>query len=78
MDAPKIAQNGPYPVEVKAGKTYFWCRCGKSEKQPFCDGAHSGSSFAPVRFVADKDETVYFCGCKKTEKGPRCDGSHSK
>lgn len=75
-DAPKIAQASPYPVEVEAGKSYFWCSCGKSSKQPFCDGSHKGSDFAPVKFEATEDKRVFFCGCKHNGEGVLCDGSH--
>lgn len=77
-DAPKIAQTAPYPVEVEAGKSYFWCACGQSSKQPFCDGSHKGTSFAPVKFTAEETKTVYFCGCKNSAKSPLCDGSHKR
>jgi CDGSH-type Zn-finger protein len=73
-----VAQKGPYAVEVKAGKTYFWCACGRSARQPFCDGSHKGSAFEPVAHAADKDCTLYFCGCKATGKAPLCDGTHGK
>lgn len=75
---PTIAQKAPYPVEVEAGKTYFWCSCGKSQSQPFCDGSHQGSEFTPVAYKAEQTETKYFCGCKMTANQPFCDGSHSK
>jgi CDGSH-type Zn-finger protein len=71
-------QNGPMPVAVEAGKTYYWCSCGQSQTQPFCDGAHKGSGLAPVAFKAEETGTVYFCGCKKTHSAPTCDGTHSK
>lgn len=77
MSAPVIAQKSPIPVEVEAGKSYFWCTCGKSAKQPFCDGSHSGSEFAPQKYTAEKDGKVFFCGCKHTSKAPLCDGSHN-
>ena len=70
-------KNNPYPVEVEAGKKYFWCKCGKSRKQPFCDGTHQGSGISPVLFVAEETKKVYFCGCKRTNKPPFCDGSHN-
>ena len=76
-DTPKIAQKGPFPVEVTAGKTYFWCACGRSSKQPFCDGAHKDTGFTPVAHKAEKDATLYFCGCKATGKAPLCDGTHN-
>lgn len=75
-DAPNIAQKAPYPVEVEAGKTYFWCACGKSAKQPFCDGSHKGSEFTPTKWTAEADKKVFFCGCKHSAKAPLCDGSH--
>jgi CDGSH-type Zn-finger protein len=76
-DTPIIAQKSPYPVDVTAGKTYFWCACGRSSKQPFCDGSHKGTSFAPVKYAADADKKVFFCGCKTSGKSPLCDGSHN-
>lgn len=78
MSDPKIAQTAPYPVDVEAGKSYFWCSCGQSANQPFCDGSHKGSDFAPVKFTAEKDGKAFFCGCKATDNQPMCDGSHSK
>ena len=75
-DAPIIAQKAPYPVEVEAGKTYFWCACGKSAKQPFCDGSHKVTSITPVKYTAEESKTVYFCGCKQSSKSPMCDGTH--
>lgn len=75
-DTPHIAQKGPYPVDLEAGKTYFWCSCGQSKNQPFCDGSHKGSSFNPVKFTAEVSKTAYLCGCKHTGKQPFCDGSH--
>ena len=75
-DQPVRAADGPFAVEVEEGKTYFWCACGKSGNQPFCDGSHKGSSFNPVKFQADTDKKVFFCGCKGTVNQPLCDGSH--
>lgn len=77
-DTPKIAQVTPYPVEVEAGRTYFWCSCGQSSKQPFCDGSHKDSGFAPMKWEATDSKKVFFCGCKHSAKAPLCDGSHSK
>jgi CDGSH-type Zn-finger protein len=73
---PVVAQKGSYKIEVEAGKSYWWCACGKSAKQPFCDGSHKGSTFAPVKFDAEEASIVSFCGCKGSAKAPRCDGSH--
>lgn len=78
MDEPVVAQRAPYPVDVEAGKTYWWCACGKSSSQPFCDGSHQGSSFTPVKFEAGQSGKVYFCGCKHSANGATCDGSHSR
>ncbi|MCH1556904.1 MAG: CDGSH iron-sulfur domain-containing protein [Pseudomonadales bacterium] len=72
-----VAQNAPYPVEVEAGKSYFWCACGKSASQPFCDGSHQGTDILPQKFTADEAKKIYFCGCKKTANSPMCDGSHN-
>ena len=78
MSEPTIAQKSPYPVELEAGKSYFWCACGRSAKQPFCDGSHKGSDFTPVNYEATESKTVYFCGCKHSAQKPLCDGSHKK
>ncbi len=75
-DIPQIAQKAPYPVEVEAGKSYFWCACGQSKNQPFCDGSHKGSSFNPVKFTAKETKKVWLCGCKQTHAQPFCDGTH--
>ncbi len=74
---PVVAQPGPYEVDVKEGKRYFWCRCGRSKNQPFCDGSHEGTGIEPLAFKAENTETVYLCGCKQTEDEPFCDGSHN-
>ncbi|MGA1318076.1 MAG: CDGSH iron-sulfur domain-containing protein [Rubrivivax sp.] len=73
---PHIAQKAPYPVDVEAGKSYWWCACGLSKSQPFCDGSHKGSGITPVKWEADASKTVYFCGCKQSGKAPLCDGAH--
>ncbi len=78
MTTPKIAQTAPYPVDVEAGKTYFWCACGQSAKQPFCDGSHKDTGINPQKYTAEDSKKVFFCGCKATGKSPLCDGSHSK
>ncbi|MCB1954862.1 MAG: CDGSH iron-sulfur domain-containing protein [Rhodocyclaceae bacterium] len=77
-DSPVVAQKSPYAVEVEAGKTYYWCACGRSKSQPFCDGSHAGTSFEPVAHVAPTSGTAYFCGCKHSAGAPLCDGAHSK
>ncbi len=72
-----VAQKGPYAVEVEAGKSYSWCRCGRSQNQPFCDGSHKVTNFSPVKFTAERSQTIHFCGCKRTGNQPRCDGTHN-
>lgn len=78
MSQPHIAQKAPYAVNVEAGKAYWWCACGQSKNQPFCDGSHKGSEFTPMEFKATKDETVWMCGCKHSANKPMCDGTHKK
>jgi CDGSH-type Zn-finger protein len=76
MSEPTIAQKSPYPVEVEAGKSYFWCACGKSANQPFCDGSHAGSGITPILYEATETKTVFFCACKHSNNKPFCDGTH--
>jgi CDGSH iron-sulfur domain-containing protein 3 len=78
MSEAEIPQKEPIAIEVEAGKDYWWCSCGKSKSQPFCDGSHSGSDFSPLQYTATESRTVYFCACKQTANQPLCDGSHSK
>ena len=78
MPDPVIAQKSPYAIEVEAGKGYWWCACGRSQSQPFCDGSHKVTEFEPVKYEAEADGTVYFCGCKNTGGKPLCDGTHAK
>jgi CDGSH-type Zn-finger protein len=78
MSEPIVAQKAPYKVSVEAGRTYAWCACGRSKKQPFCDGSHKEVGLSPITFKADEDKNVYLCGCKQTGKQPFCDGTHSK
>lgn len=77
MSTPLVARPKPCRVDVKAGRTYFWCACGRSTKQPFCDGSHKGTDFSPLKFVAPQDDELLFCGCKQTSNGPFCDGAHT-
>ncbi len=76
MSNPIIASRTPFAEEVEAGTTVYWCSCGKSASQPFCDGSHKGSEFNPIAYTPEATGKVYFCGCKHSKKGPLCDGSH--
>ena len=76
MTEPVIAQKAPFAVEVEAGKKLMWCACGRSDNQPFCDGSHKGTGFAPVAYTPEQAGTLHFCGCKHTGSQPLCDGSH--
>lgn len=78
MTEPVIAQREPYGVEVEAGKDYWWCACGRSANQPFCDGSHKGTGLAPAQYEAKADRKVWFCGCKRTGNQPVCDGTHTR
>jgi CDGSH-type Zn-finger protein len=78
MTTPVRSSDIPFAVDVEQGETYYWCACGKSKSQPFCDGSHKDTEFTPVKFVAEESSTVYFCGCKSTQNQPLCDGSHKK
>ena len=77
MSKPLKAGNSPIGVDVLEGKSYFWCTCGKSLKQPFCDGSHKGTEFSPLVFKAEQSKKVFFCTCKLTKDQPLCDGSHN-
>ena len=76
MDSPKKAGNEPVVVDLEKGKTYAWCACGLSAKQPFCDGSHKTTSITPFVFVAEETKPQYLCMCKQTKSKPFCDGSH--
>lgn len=76
MENAQIAGKEPIAVNVEGGKTYYWCSCGKSSNQPFCNGAHKDTSFTPLAYKAEKDDTVYLCNCKQTKNPPFCDGTH--
>ena len=75
---PEIGGTKPIRANVEAGKSYWWCACGKSQKQPFCDGSHKGSEFSPLEYKAESSAEVSFCACKRTGNRPKCDGSHKK
>ena len=78
MSEPEIGGRAPIAIEVEAGKRYWWCACGRSKTQPFCDGSHKVTSFTPIEFKAAKSEKVFFCTCKRSAKMPLCDGSHKR
>lgn len=75
MSEPVIAQKAPYALELEPG-TYYWCACGKSRTQPFCDGSHKGSEFSPVKVELAEKTKVWLCGCKRSARKPYCDGTH--
>ena len=77
MSTPEIPQKQPYGLELEPG-TYWWCSCGRSKHQPFCDGSHKGTQFTPVEFRIAEKKMVWLCGCKHTGDAPFCDGTHSK
>jgi CDGSH-type Zn-finger protein/mannose-6-phosphate isomerase-like protein (cupin superfamily) len=78
MTTPVVARPKPCLVNLKGGRTYFWCTCGRSAKQPFCDGSHHGTDFQPLQFTAaPADDEVLLCGCKHTRSAPFCDGAHT-
>ena len=77
MNKPNVSKKGSYVVEVEEGKKYFWCSCGLSQNQPFCDGSHKGTEFMPFKYLADQSKKVFFCTCKQTNDQPLCDGSHN-
>jgi CDGSH iron-sulfur domain-containing protein 3 len=72
---PGAASIAPIEVVVESGKVYWWCACGLSRKQPFCDGSHKGTLFTPVRYAATETGTKWFCVCKRTQNRPLCDGA---
>ena len=77
MTGPNIAQKEPFAVAVEGGKDYWWCACGLSKNQPFCDGSHKAEGlFNPVQWTAPKTATRWFCACKNTKNAPFCDGTH--
>lgn len=76
MEKGKRADDLPKALELEAGK-YFWCACGQSNNQPFCDGSHKGTNFTPVKFELTEKKKVYLCMCKQTNNRPFCDGSHN-
>jgi CDGSH-type Zn-finger protein len=78
MTEPVIAARAPIAVDVEAGRSYWWCACGRSTKQPFCDGSHKGTGIEPVRYEATTAGKAWFCACKRTARAPLCDGTHKQ
>ena len=78
MNKGRRAGDSPLAIIVEQGKSYYWCSCGKSSKQPFCDGSHKGTEFKPLAYKAELTKRVFFCVCKQTNDQPFCDGSHNK
>ena len=77
MSDPVIAQKEPFGLELEPGK-YWWCACGRSSHQPFCDGSHKGTEFTPVELTIEEKKKVWLCGCKHSKNRPLCDGTHNK
>ena len=77
MKKGKVAEKSPMMMEMQVG-TYYWCACGQSKNQPFCDGSHKGTEFTPKAIKIEKVQTVFWCRCKQTDNPPFCDGSHNK
>lgn len=75
MPEPSCPQKGPYALDLAPGD-YWWCACGQSKKQPFCDGSHKSTAFTPVKFTVAEAEKKWLCGCKRTKNPPFCDGMH--
>jgi len=75
MSEPICAQKSPIKLDLEPGQ-YWWCSCGKSQKQPFCDGSHKGSEFVPMALKVEEKKTMWLCACKRTKAAPSCDGTH--
>lgn len=76
MNTPEIGGRKPIKIEEQTGTEYYWCACGKSKNQPFCDGSHAGSGFEPMCIVPEKEGRAFLCTCKQTSNPPYCDGAH--
>ncbi|WP_231605459.1 CDGSH iron-sulfur domain-containing protein [Synechococcus sp. CBW1006] len=78
MTTPTVAASTPITVSLEEGTKYFYCACGRSSDQPFCDGSHQGSGFTPLAFVAEANGRALLCRCKQTATPPYCDGTHAR
>ena len=78
MNKPIVTDNKPVKVSLTQGEEYYFCACGRSQNQPFCDGSHAGTDFKPKVFAAEESGDAYLCQCKHTENSPFCDGSHKQ
>ncbi len=77
MGKPHIAQKEPYGIELEPGE-YWWCQCGQSANQPYCDGSHKNTEFEPVKITIKKVNKYWLCGCKHSANKPFCDGTHNR
>jgi len=77
MSGPETPQKSPFVIEVEPGN-YAWCACGRSQKQPYCDGSHKGTGMHPIVAKIEEKKRIAWCGCKHSKNAPFCDGSHSK
>ena len=75
MEKPKIAGHRSIKLDMEPG-IYFWCACGRSKNQPFCDGSHKVTSFTPLEITISKKDRYKWCACKQTKTPPFCDDSH--
>ncbi len=75
---PEIGGRRPILIMLEGGKSYWWCACGRSKSQPFCDGSHKGAAFSPIEYKPTRAEEAWFCACKRSAKKPMCDGSHKR
>ena len=76
MTEPIVAAKAPSKVALEAGKDYWWCACGRSQNQPFCDGSHKGTNLAPQKVSVAASNDYWLCACKQSRNSPFCDGTH--